>query len=425
MTANSAKPAGLAATFNMLTPVARVLVVNQFFIIGGFTMVVPFLAVYLSKDLGLGAALVGLVIGLRNLSSQGMFLVGGAMADRLGARPTIILGCIVRVIGFGLFAVSGSVPVVIVATLLTGLSGALFQPAGRSYLAAETAGHRAEAFGLFAIAANSGSLIGPVVGGLLLAVDFRIVTGCAAAAFAALTVFQILVLPKRPVEPRGSTLLQDLAEIVGNRRFLLFSFAGALYTISSMQVMFSMALEANRVTGRDDAVTLLFLASAACGMAVQVRVTRWCRANLKSGQAMALGAALAGLCWLPVIVASPFLPTHHAPMPLLQTLVWMAPVLLAAMILAVGNAMAQPYAMELMPAVGSEGMIGSYFGYYSLLAGIVSAGGSALTGALMRPEIPQLRWMPFAALMMISLSGSAMILAMHRRGLLEPRDAKA
>lgn len=418
-----AKPHGLVGTFNMLSAPARVLVMNQFFIISGFSMVVPFLAIYLTKDLGLSAALVGLIVGLRTLTSQGMFLVGGSLADRMGARPTIILGCCLRIIGFALFAFSTAVPVIVLATLLTGLSAAFFTPACRSYLAAETAGHRAEAFGLFAIAANTGTLIGPVVGGLLIAIDFRIVAACACFVFALLAVLQVVMLPKKVMEKPQSTLLQDLSEVVRNRRFLMFSIAGAFYMVSAMQLMFAMTLEADRVTGRGDSVTALFLASAVCGMAIQVRVTRWCRRHLSNGQAMALGFALAGLCWSPIVLASPFLPTHQGPMPILQALVWMSPVMLAAMILSAGNAMAQPYTMELTPAVGSERMIGTYYGYYSLVTGMSAAAGSGAIGAIMRPDEPALRWIPFAVLMISALIGSAIIMAMEKRGLLEPREA--
>jgi MFS family permease len=418
-----AKPHGLIGTFKMLSPAARVLVINQFFISLGFTMVVPFLAIYLTKDLAMATALVGLIIGLRSFSSMGMFLVGGTLADRMGARPTIILGCMLRIMGFGLFALSASLPAIVIATLLTGLSAAFFTPAGRSYLTAETAGHRAEAFGLFAVLGNAGNLIGPVIGGLLIAVDFRIVSASACIIFVILALIQVMFLPNRVMEKRVSTLLQDLTQVVRNRRFLVFSIAGALYTMSSLQVTFAMALEAHRVTGRDDSVTLLFIASALCGMAIQVRVTRWCRANMTSGQSLGLGFVLAGLCWIPIILAGPFVPTHHTPLPIPQAALWMLPVILSAMILAAGNAMGQPFTMELMPVVGSEKMIGTYYGYFSLITGLSAAIGNAAIGAMMRPEIPYLRWMPFVMLMVCSLAGAAVLKGMQKRGQLEPQAA--
>ena len=55
----------------------KLLLVNQLTINVGFYMLMPYLAGHLSGTLALPAALVGLVLGVRNLSQQGMFLVGG------------------------------------------------------------------------------------------------------------------------------------------------------------------------------------------------------------------------------------------------------------------------------------------------------------------------------------------------------------
>ena len=40
----------------------------------------------------MAGATIGLVLGLRTLSQQGMFFVGGALSDRFGARRMILSG---------------------------------------------------------------------------------------------------------------------------------------------------------------------------------------------------------------------------------------------------------------------------------------------------------------------------------------------
>ena len=120
------------AAFARLSPAAKLLVINQFGINVGFYMLMPFLASYMNDRLGYGAAVVGLVLGVRNLSQQGMFLLGGTAADRLGCRPMIIAGCALRIVSFGLFAVFTSLPGLFAAAILTGLAGALFNPAVRT-----------------------------------------------------------------------------------------------------------------------------------------------------------------------------------------------------------------------------------------------------------------------------------------------------
>ena len=73
----------LVAQFRSFDRPAQVLMVNQFSINIGFYMLMPYLAGYLAGPLGLAAWAVGLVLGVRNFSQQGMFLVGGTLADRL------------------------------------------------------------------------------------------------------------------------------------------------------------------------------------------------------------------------------------------------------------------------------------------------------------------------------------------------------
>lgn len=173
----------------------RLLLVNQLGVNTGFYLLIPYLATHLSDDLGLSAAVVGVVLGLRNLSQQGLFLIGGSAADRLGARGVIIAGCALRTVGFGLFALGDSLPLLIAASILSGLAGALFNPAVRTYVAQEAGERKAEAFALFNVFATTGALLGPLLGTLLLLVDFRAAAVTAAGVFAVLTLAQLLVLP--------------------------------------------------------------------------------------------------------------------------------------------------------------------------------------------------------------------------------------
>ena len=82
----------------------QLLLLNQLTINLGFYMLIPYLAAHLSDGLGLATWLVGLVLGVRNFAQQGMFLVGGALADRFGYKPLIVAGCALRTVGFALLA---------------------------------------------------------------------------------------------------------------------------------------------------------------------------------------------------------------------------------------------------------------------------------------------------------------------------------
>lgn len=176
---------------------AQVLFVNQAGINLGFSMLMPYLADHLAHGAGLALWLVGLILGVRNFSQQGLFLIGGTLADRLGYKPMIMIGCGLRVAGFGLFALSTAVPVLIAGSALTGLAGALFNPAARAYLAHAEADRRVEAFAAFNVFYQAGIPVGPLLGLLLFQSDFRVVCLTAAAVFALLTALQARYLPAR------------------------------------------------------------------------------------------------------------------------------------------------------------------------------------------------------------------------------------
>ena len=151
-----------------------VLLGSQFVFNIGFYAVVPFLALFLRDDMLLSGGLIGLILGLRTFSQQGMFILGGTLADRYGAKAIILAGCVVRVAGFLLLACGASLWPIILGACLTGVGGALFSPSIEALLAragthsqANGKRSRAEWFALFAVCGELGAVIGPVAGGVL------------------------------------------------------------------------------------------------------------------------------------------------------------------------------------------------------------------------------------------------------------------
>src|ERR687889_2917607 len=74
---------GVLRDFGRLPRVVQLLVLTQLTFNIGFYMVLPYLATHLTEDLALAGAVVGLVLGLRTFSQQGLFVVGGTLTDRI------------------------------------------------------------------------------------------------------------------------------------------------------------------------------------------------------------------------------------------------------------------------------------------------------------------------------------------------------
>ncbi|MGK5731609.1 MFS transporter [Streptomyces sp. URMC 124] len=393
----------------------RLLLVNQLGVNTGFYLLVPYLATHLGQDLGMSAAVVGIVLGVRNLSQQGLFLIGGSAADRLGARGVIITGCALRTAGFALFALGDGLAVLLAASALSGLAGALFNPAVRAYLAEEAGERKAEAFALFNVFATTGALIGPLLGSALLLVGFRASALTAAAIFALLTVAQALVLPARPAAPGRGGVLADWREVLANRAFLAFSLAMVGMFTMENQLYLLLPDGARRATGWDGVAGLVFLAGTLANLGLQLRITRALKdrgsrggrgGRGSRGAWVAAGLALMGLSFLPPMAAAGAE----------GNVLGLLPVLGGALLLHLGVMVAQPFVMEMIPGFGRRpGLTGTYFGIFYAVSGIAAALGNALVGwAMDAGGRDGTQWLPWACCAALGLASASGVAWLHR-----------
>ena len=151
---------------------AKVLLVNEIGETAGLLMLAPYLADHLTHRIGLAVWLVGLVLGLRHFS-EGLFAVAGSLADRIGYKPILVVGCGLEALGCGLFGLSATVPWLVGASVFSGLARALFVPARRAYLAQVEKERKIEAFALAGVCRRIGVLVGPIVGIALVRAGFQ------------------------------------------------------------------------------------------------------------------------------------------------------------------------------------------------------------------------------------------------------------
>ncbi|MFJ1756096.1 MFS transporter [Kitasatospora sp. NPDC088134] len=387
-------------------PTVRLLMVNQFGINLAFYLLMPYLAAHLSDDLGMAAWTVGLVLGVRNLSQQGMFLLGGTLADRYGYRAPILAGCLLRTAGFALLGLADSLPALLAASAATGLAGALFNPAVRAYLAAEVgAERRVDAFALFNVHYQAGMLLGPLVGLALLAVDFTAVCTVAAAVFGALTVLQWRFLParrERPAEQRGSVLAQ-WRTVLANRPFLLFAAAMTGSYVLTFQVYLALPLAAGRALGTDGPAATggLFTVSAAVAVLGQLRLTARAKRLRTPSRALVAGLAAMGAAFLPLAL----LPPSDRAAQLLA-------LGLAVAVLAAAGAAVYPFEMDTVVALARNRLVATHYGLYNTVSGLGITLGNLAVGALWdfgtRHHAPSLPWLALTA------TGLACATAVHR-----------
>lgn len=399
---------GVVAEFRSFNRASRVLMINQFGINIGFYMLMPYLADYLAGPLGLAAWAVGLVLGVRNFAQQGMFFAGGTLADRFGYKPLIVAGCLIRTGGFALLAVAQSLPSLLIASAATGFAGALFNPAVRAYVAADSGERKVEAFAMFNIFYQSGILLGPLVGLVLLAFDFRMTVLGAAAVFAVLTVAQLLALPQHTAEFAGekTSILQDWRTVVRNRPFLWFAVVMTGAYVLSFQVYLALPMQAAALVPghQSQLVAVMFAISGLVAIAGQLRITRWLAARLGTGRSLVAGAMILAAAFVPLLV----FPDGQR----LGAWAGVVALLLSASLLAIASAALFPFEMRTVVALAGDRLVGTHYGFYSTIVGVGILVGNLAVGSLMsaahRLNADELVW---GGLVLV---GMATVAGLHR-----------
>jgi MFS family permease len=420
----------LLRQFRAQSRVVQILLINELTIFGSFAMLYPYLAVHFTRDLGLDAWMVGLIFGVRVLSQQGLTVVGGTLADRIGYRPVVIAGLALRTIGFALFGLGEQFATLVLAAILSGFAGALFSPALRAYLAAETPGRRAEIFALSSVFGQTGNLLGPLIGVIVLGFSFRAVSFTAAGLFFLLMLLQARYLPER--ERGGMTpntsVWRDWGEVLTNRPFLLFSLAMVGYLVLYNQLNLGIPLEVQRLTGSDTLVGASYVLSPLLMIGGQVWVTARCREHWRGPQSIAAGMLLMGLAFVPPLLGASLLPldaTGAGGMARLGIVaVNVIPVVASITILSFGMMMVQPFVMELIPILSRERLFGTYYGFYSVASAIGVTVGNTVSGAALDTGkdsgLASRHWL---LMILIGLGSAIGVAALDRRGQLSPASA--
>ncbi|MFG3531168.1 MFS transporter [Streptomyces sp. NPDC047917] len=392
-------------------PVVRLLMANQFAINLAFYMLMPYLAAHLADGLGLAAWAVGLVLGVRNFSQQGMFLIGGTIADRLGYKIPIMTGCLLRTVGFGLLGWVDNLPALIAASAATGFAGALFNPAVRAYLAVEADERRVDAFAAFNVFYQAGMLLGPLLGLTLLTVDFRLVCTISAALFAGLTLLQWRALPVRHAETTDDSRESVRAQwrtVVANRPFVLFSAAMIGSYVLTFQVYLAVPLAATDALGAEGttATSVLFVVSAAVAVSGQLRLTGWAKQRWSPQQALVRGLAAMGLAFLPLVLA-----------PRSSSSAVLAGLVVAVVLLAAGAAVVYPFEMDTVVTLSGNRLVATHYGLYNTVSGLGITVGNLVTGALWDfARRHDALWLPWTALTLTGLACAASVAVLARAG---------
>ncbi len=370
-------------------PVTAVFLTVLFDILS-FGLVIPDVQLRAEK-LGASGAMVGLVIAAYSIAQFLCAPYLGRLSDRVGRRKVLLVTSAFAVLAALAYGFSSNLAVMVGSRLLLGIAGANLGVA-YAYMADVSAPeNRAAAMGKLGMAFGLGFMLGPPTGAWLVLVGGGepLLLGLGSAGFALVNlVFVWLFLPDTPVrEPsRSAGVLGELRRVGQALRtpglgLLLTMFFVANFAFSNLEsTFFLLGKDVYRIDQLQTSFVLVYVGLVAAvfqGAVIPRLVARFGEVRLLK---------VAYVVQAPALALVPFTPP------------WL-PLLAGALVLGVGNGMAQPSLSSLLSRVAPVALVGGVFGVQQALGAIARIVGPVLGNWLYEAG----PWVPYAlaALLMV------------------------
>lgn len=195
--------------FTRLTGRIGIIAISIFLNFAGFTLIIPVLPFSVAKYVPASdiAFWVSLILAIYALCSFVAAPVLGAMSDRFGRRPVVLLSLCGSALGFTVFGIGGALWVLVLGRFIEGLTAgsisAMYAYIADTYAPAE----RGSAFGMLGAAGGLGFMAGPVLGGLLGQMSLSApLFGAAVLALLNAMLVQLCMPESHPLEKRSARL---------------------------------------------------------------------------------------------------------------------------------------------------------------------------------------------------------------------------
>ena len=168
----------------------------------GYGIMLPLLPFYVRAQDG-GATIAG---ALSSLYASAQLFAGpvlGALSDRFGRRPVLLVCLLGTSLGYLLLGLANSLPLIFLAVLIDGLTGGNLTTAYAYIADVTTPENRARGMGMVGAAFGLGLMAGPALGGLLSKYGLFVPALTASAIALSNVIFGYFVLPESlPLERR-------------------------------------------------------------------------------------------------------------------------------------------------------------------------------------------------------------------------------
>jgi predicted MFS family arabinose efflux permease len=270
----------------------------------GGAMVIPFLSVYLTQELGFTLQRAGIIMSLFGVGSVLGTFIGGKLTDKLGYFEVMFWSLFAS--GFVFLFVLQMKSFVAVCAIIFFLSlvADIFRPAGQTAIAAYSRlSNRTRSVSLIRLAINMGYSVGPAIGGIL-AYNYGYswlfwVDGltCIVAAF-----LLRIMLKNKAQDPKEETEESEVSKhssAYRDRRFLLFTFLLMLSAVVFMQLFSTLPVFFRQdMLLNEEQIGMLMAINGVILVLLEMPVVYGIEKRFGNLSIIALGSGLIGLAYL-------------------------------------------------------------------------------------------------------------------------------
>lgn len=391
-----------------IDPRLWLLVYGQLVLSIGRGVLLPFATLYFYNERGFPLAFIGLTFAVALPLGALVGLAWGALADRFGRKPLMILGFVGHVATTTGLAFVSTPAQYFGVVLLNAVSVSAWNPSARAMVADVTPpDRRTRAYGLLYLANNAGMSLGLVLGGALaLVMPYATLFFIEAAGALGFLLVVMLFVTESHTARATATARGPLAAIAGHlasvsvplrdRRFLLFAACGILAGFGWSQFYVTYSPYMKNVVGASDAgIGALFAVNTVMVVGLQVPVAAWAERRRRTRVYLIATYLLAWsliLTWAAGRVE-----------PLEARLAVMA---VAIAIMTLGEIAVVPVGSALVAALaGGQQHYGKYMAAFDLVWTLSTGIGGVVGGAFFDAGNPYVLWPAMAALVALSLVG--------------------
>jgi predicted MFS family arabinose efflux permease len=386
----------LRNVFHRFEPQVWVMTAVQLVMATGFSIAIPFLALYLYQDRGLSMTMVGLIILGAGLCSAVTQAFGGALSDRFGRRPILIMGSSISVFLYSGLAVLIGVSAPVWAIAVVYVAGRSTLTITRPVISAMVADFTpkeklTEAYGILRIGGNVGWAFGPALGGYLAAfLPYGWLFGIAASTCGVVFLIVLFFVHESSQWVSRSAGVRSVLPPADDRVFLAFIGLSVLLFIAMGQMASTLSIFAVDMVGFSTSqYGLLLTLNGLIVIFFQYPMTLALR-RLAKFRALILGSLLYAVGYLSLGWISQF--------------GW---ALGAMAIITTGEIIHAPITLSVIGELAPSDQRGRYMGLFGLSQTVGIAVGPLLGGVLIdaSPLDPRLVWAPIASIALIAAMG--------------------